>query len=1021
MKIKIFIIFTLASLVLIFAGCGVAGKIVQSPILKNTHGKEDVFIEINDKSHTDTIVEILSKNNELITASMDKSIRIWDNKTLTEKRKILGPIGIEHLGKIFTIDISPNGRYLAVGGYLELPSYVWDKNIEPFIFHIYDYKTGKLLHNLYGHINPITDLKFSDDGKYLVSTSFDNTIRVWDVPNFKNIKSFRSKVGGGIHNIAITNYANTNLCFVDLGYQIRKYSLLNGLLKYKKLPKKIDKLLVFKKTNKIVVTFFRSSEVYILNYNLEVIKKFDTGIINSQVALNENETKLAIGSGLKKHTIKIYNTTNFKQTSIFTQHRGYISAMAFIDNNTLASASNVEYEILIWNINNNKIIKHTQTQTKTHYDLMSKHEKTITWNDIEDKNNRKFNKEFEIGKFKIKNVNSLQNFTMQAHRPPGQKRISNGKYKLGFSKHMTRLHLNTIGGENIFIYQRDASTGYAHTTYGFYKNYLITGGRVGQLDILDFKGNFIATLMGHTGDITSFTVIDDILITSATDHMIKLWDISKLNTHYQLINPLATYVVAKNEWILWTEEGYFTASQNGANLIGFHVNSLKGIKQEASWVTIDKLYDYFFRPDLVKLKLQGVDISKYTKGLTYVDVLKTPPPNVVTYPVTKKNINKRKRTVHLKFNVTENDNGGIGVIRIYQEGKLVKTLGNAKINRKIANIDNKIEEERLNKLAKQSQTEYLALKNSVSKSINSSLISDDELIGDIEIMTTHNKTGDYTVTLPIKAGENSISIEAFNKTNTVASVRENITFNAKIKKYKSKIYAIVIGVNKFEQDNVTQLKYSENDAKSIAKEIKKATKLNTEIMLFLGQNATKEKIYKAITKIQKKAHLEDKVLFYISTHGKASKGQLYLVPYNNKKLKNWIKFQELFSKIQSIAALEQIFIIDACESGSASDIMSSVYDAKASVLAKQSGVHLLMATTKGTFAFESADKNIHHGIFTNNILRALNAKNTDKNKDDIISIIELSKTLQEAKYTVKHQFPIIRNVGEDTEMKYLKR
>jgi len=1017
-----FILYSFISIVLLaFSGCGLAGKFVQSPMLKNTHGKEDIFVEINDKSHTSDIIEIITYDNEIITASMDKSVRVWDSKTLKEKRKILGHIGIEHLGKVFAIAISPDGKYLAVGGYLELPSYVWDKDIEPFIFQIYDYQTGKLLHNLYAHVNPITDLKFSDDGKYLVSSSFDTTIRVWDVPNFKNIKSYGSTIGGGIHNIGIVKQANDNICFVDIGHQIRKYSLTNGLLKSKELPKKIAKILVFKKSKKIVVTFFGSSEVYVLNYDLELIKKFDTGMINSQLALNDNETRLAIGSGLKEHAVKIYDTTSFKQKSVFTKHRGYISAMTFVDNHTVVSSSNVDYEILLWNIKNNKILQRTQTQTKTHYDLMSKSPKTITWNDIKDKNKRKFEKEFDFENFKMQNIKSLQNFAMQAHRPPGTKRISNGKYKLGFSKHMTRLHLNTISGENVFIYQRDASTGYVHTTYGFYKNYLITGGRAGHLDILDLKGNFIATLMGHTGDMTSFTVIDGILVTSATDHMIKLWDLSKLTNHYQLLNPVATFVVAGDEWILWTEEGYFTASQNGADLIGFHVNSQKGIQEEAHWVSIDKLYDYFFRPDLVKLKLQGVDITKYTKGLTYVDVLKTPPPTVVTYPVISRDINKRKRTVRLKFKVIENDNGGVGVIRIYQEGKLVKTLGDAKINRRIANVDKKLEEERLNKLAKQRQAEYLALQKSVSKSVNGTLVSDDDLVGDVEIIAAQNKAGEYTVTLPLKAGKNTISIEAFNKTNTVASIRENIVVHAKIKKRRPKIYAIVVGVNKFEQDNVSQLKYSENDAKTIAREIKRATRLKTEVTLLRGKNVTKEKIYKAIAKIQKKAHLEDKIVFYISTHGKASRGQLYLVPHNNKKLKNWIKFEELFAKIQAIPALEQIFIIDACESGSASDIMASVYDAKASVLAKQSGVHLLMATTKGTFAFESADKNIHHGVFTNNILKALSSKSTDKNRDRTISIIELSKALQEPQYSVKQQFPVIRNVGEDTEIKRIRR
>jgi len=128
-------------------------------------------------------------------------------------------------------------------------------------------------------------------------------------------------------------------------------------------------------------------------------------------------------------------------------------------------------------------------------------------------------------------------------------------------------------------------------------------------------------------------------------------------------------------------------------------------------------------------------------------------------------------------------------------------------------------------------------------------------------------------------------------------------------------------------------------------------------------------------------------------------------------------------QIKSIAtamALEQVFIVDACESGKAKDIVTSIYDSKASVLAKQSGVHILLATTKGTFAFEHSDPSIKHGVFTNNILTALKDKTTDKNQDKKISVIELSKVLSSPKYTAKQQYPVIRNVGSDMKMRDLK-
>lgn len=623
-------------------------------------------------------------------------------------------------------------------------------------------------------------------------------------------------------------------------------------------------------------------------------------------------------------------------------------------------------------------------------------------------------------------------------------------------------------------------------TGGLYKDYIIILG-FPTVDIFKPDGSLIAKLHGHTDSVAAFAIDGDRLITTGLDGILNIWDLtlidesqvkyknfkdinpiqqSQLKIIYPQINfesqdmktlveqmrtskpnlkngqtsiheyfivkpqsikPLISFYPLKNqEWIMWTPEGYFNASENASKSLYYHIN--EGYAKEGKIVTMDKLYDHFFRPDLVKLKLQGEDISKYTGGVTYKEVLKNLPPTVSIASVngsainiTDKKANLATPTAKLSFNVTEN-NGGSGIIRIYQEGKLVKTIGSGQVNRQSADADVKAQEAQIDKKSKEAQTIYLAkVEDTVTKSLGREF-NTNELVKTVNIDngSAISTKGTHTIELPLKAGNNTISIEAFNKTNTVASYRDSVNINASIKPKEPKIYAIALGVNEFEQSSVSPLKYSENDAKVIAEKIKQATSYQTDVTLLTGANMTKENIQKALQSIKAKAGLEDKVIFYVSTHGKAVNGNLFLVPQNNKSVKNWINFEELFKEVQSISALDQIFVIDACESGKASDIIASVYDAKTSVLAKQSGVHVLMATTKGTFAFEHPDKNVQHGVFTYNILKALDDPRTDKNADKWISVVELSKTLQEPANNAEHQFPIIRNVGQDTQIRNLK-
>lgn len=522
----------------------------------------------------------------------------------------------------------------------------------------------------------------------------------------------------------------------------------------------------------------------------------------------------------------------------------------------------------------------------------------------------------------------------------------------------------------------------------------------------------------HSGKITSlnYTSNGKYFISSSQDGFITVYNAK----NYVELVRYASF--GKEEWVTLTSEGYFSGSENAVKFLLIRTGDLEV-------GSFEQFYDHFFRPDLIKLKLQGKEkeYQKAIQGMSYQEALKNPPPKLAFKSIDSKDVKlsgfsyndvkTKKEIVKLSFNVFEHDNGGVGLIRVYQEGKLIKTIGKGTVNKQSANLDTILEQEKLDTTNKKNQKMYIA---SLSKSINSDVnMSVEDTIAKVNSSSITNISGIYTLDIELKSGRNEISIEAFNKTNTVTSYRENITINADIPKHKPKLYAIVAGVNEFEVGSVNNLKYSQNDAKAIkeAAENKMGTVFDkVEVKYLLGKDVTKENILKAANEISKVAKLDDTVLFYISTHGRAYKGKLYLVPYNNKSVANWIDFEQTFKAVQSIKALNQIFIIDACESGKANDIVSSVYDSRASVLAKSSGVHMLLATTKGTSAFEHPDKSIHNGVFTHRILQAMKDKTTDTNKDSLISVLELSKKLKEPNNNTDYQHPVIRNVGNDIQL-----
>ena len=98
----------------------------------------------------------------LASASMDKTVRLWD---LTNRDKWMTLQ--KHTGWTNVLAFSPDGKMLASGS--------TDKTVQ-----LWNTTTGEHLATFTGHINGITALAFSPDGSTLVSGSADGMIRFWN-------------------------------------------------------------------------------------------------------------------------------------------------------------------------------------------------------------------------------------------------------------------------------------------------------------------------------------------------------------------------------------------------------------------------------------------------------------------------------------------------------------------------------------------------------------------------------------------------------------------------------------------------------------------------------------------------------------------------------------------------------------------------------------------------------------------------------------------------------------------------
>ncbi len=135
-------------------------------------GKDLKMYELDSKSavrdfvgHQDVIgsLRLSPDQQQLLTASWDGSIRLWNIGTGLMTGKFL-----DHRGAVHVAIFSPDGRYIYSGG-ADRTIRVWDRT------------TGKVIKTLEGHKAEVTSLLFSPDSKMLISHSVDGSTKFWEL------------------------------------------------------------------------------------------------------------------------------------------------------------------------------------------------------------------------------------------------------------------------------------------------------------------------------------------------------------------------------------------------------------------------------------------------------------------------------------------------------------------------------------------------------------------------------------------------------------------------------------------------------------------------------------------------------------------------------------------------------------------------------------------------------------------------------------------------------------------------
>jgi len=936
-----------------------SGKILKAIftlLLLNTPLFAEPILQLDTGSHTSIIRDVIvTKSGDIITASIDKTIRVWDSQTGREKREILGEIGSGLEGAIFAIALSDDETYLAVGS----------NNI----IRIYDYFSGKLLKILKFPLQPVLDLSFKDN--YLIQGSASGGTSIQDIKaDFNTIDfSFFHRSGSSAHRITDHDlsgiphdvYAvkiikmHNHYYTVSAGYdnKIALFDITNSKIIASDTKNFKLKYLAINRVKKHIAVSGHGKEIFIYDYNLDLIKTIQTNTKPEGLNYSKDGNYLIAGTA----SINIYNANqNYSLKTSFEKHTNstmLTTAVNFLDNHTAITVGGDNNAIYIWDIDTGEVYKKIEGVGESIWSVGIKGNR-IAWGNIPDIMQKNHSATLR------KSIN-LSNFSINTNiNQYSFKRISttNDSYSLSHSKggdygySDAVLNIKKNGVIATSIIDKFMQTGYRHNCYGWYKDFIISGGSNGQIRIYDKQGTRVNTLIGHTESVRSIAVDGDRLVSVGSDQTIKLWNLNKIDgtpVHFWnkgIIYPLLNIFVSKdNEYVVWTKSGYYAASPKGDSYVGYHIN--QGPDKEAYFVSSAKYYDKLYRPDIIEAVLKtgsekrAIEKVSGKREVRQTDIVKEMPP-IVTLPGSS-HLTTDKGTATVKFDIQSDT--PIEKYIITRNGEKLQIEPNGSGSSKTLTIDL---DEGENLLSIRAKNKYA--------------VSDEILLN----ATRESRRG-------MRSSGNT-------------SVQEDI--------YKPTLYLLSIGVSKYKNSEYN-LDVADVDAKSIVEIFKKQEgKIYKKVVVkqLINQDANKDNILDALDWIERETTQRDMVIIFVAGHGiNDDRGNYYFMAHDSNvdKLRRtalrWIEIKDTLAGLPS----KVILMVDTCHSGNilGQEKRRDLTGAIKSIINSGTGSVIMTASTGRGYSIEN--KSWGHGAFTKAIIEGLGKARADYNNNNTISIKEI--------------------------------
>jgi WD40 repeat protein len=910
-----------------------------------TQPSSEPILRVETGTHTAHIhrAAVDAAGRLLATASWDKTLRLWSVETGNLVRILRPPIGEGHEGSLYAVAMSPDGKWIATGGYTGVQ---WNKTHTVYVFET---ESGRLVKRITGLPRVIDSLAWSPDGRFVaVGLAGDGGLSVFRTDDWQEATR-DSEYSDLINNIAFDKTGRLAAVSAD-GY-VRLYnSGLTRIAKVKAPNGERPEAVAFSPDgDRLAIGYGDTNKVDILSAaDLRPLPSPDMGKVASgvrffAVAWTKDGALLAGGTYQARDGARVilrWPDGGGTPQLLPTAHNSLLAIVPLADGSFVYA--NADPALGRYDAKQQRILERLPEIA----DLRGQTEKmriapdaSVIGFGLEENARRPVS--FSVGARRLEEgeargdlataeIEGVQVTDWKNRYDPklDGKPLKLGQYEMSRSLAIAPGHEAFLLGADFTFRRFDASGKQAWSRSAPAVAWAVDLSRDGRLAVVAF------------GD--------------GTIRWYRYSDGKEL---------LALFVHKDGKrWVLWTPEGYYDASPGAEDLIGWHVN--RGLEHAADFFPASRFRDRFYKPEVVSAVLRTLDIETALKESGAKD---TGPITAAALPPVVKILSPQEGAVaagspvQVRYSVRSPSGERVTAIEIRVDGRPLP--GGQGV---------------------------VALPNGPAS-------PEAEQEGTLSVPIEK----DATITLVAKAGERSS--EAANiRVSLKPSVASVAAAAAAATVPKPKLYVLAVGISRYKDQNL-QLRYAAKDATDVAAAW--ATQqggLYREVTtrILRDEQATREAVLDGLDWIERETTARDVALVLLSGHGENdADGAYYFLPYDvdaDRLRRTGVPDIEIRRSLSHVAG-KALFFFDTCHSGS---VMSGRKAAPTDIngfvselASAENGLVVFAASTGREFAQERDEwKN---GAFSKALIEALSGKAEQLPGQGVITISALEYWLAE--------------------------